>query len=503
MSSSLQQLKYYASLMVNAVDVYHGPGPIGAVWNELLEAGALLNLIEREELAPREYHLSKQGDQGPRVIFRGEPQGHEVSSLILTLLQHSGVYPKITESQSKRIASIRSLLDVETFYSAECTKCPNVVQALNIIALLNENVRHTSVNGFYYQEEAEARGVLSVPSVFIGGELVFNGDTTIDSILDSLGAEDAEVAEEVLCDVAVVGGGPSGATAALYAARKGLSVALLTDRVGGQLLDTASIENITGVDYTTGSAMSSEMQSQILKYGVSVVLGETKELENNERGFTMLCGGSRVQAKTVVVATGAKWRELGVPGEQRLKNRGVTFCPHCDGPLFTGKNVVVVGGGNSGVEAALDLSVTSSSVTLIELSKSLPADAVLVKSLTSKPNVRVMNGTRVLEINGESNVEEIVIESVDSGDTEVIKTDGVFIQAGLTPNTAWLGDFLSKNSRGEIIVDKKGSTSVPGVFAGGDATDSVYKQIATAVSGGAVAAISAAEYLNTNLRALS
>jgi alkyl hydroperoxide reductase subunit F len=244
------------------------------------------------------------------------------------------------------------------------------------------------------------------------------------------------------------------------------------------------------------------MQSQILKYGVSVVLGETKELENNERGFTMLCGGSRVQSKTVVVATGAKWRELGVPGEQRLKNRGVTFCPHCDGPLFAGKNVVVVGGGNSGVEAALDLSVTSSSVTLIELSKSLPADAVLVESLTSKPNVRVINGTRVLEINGENNVESVVVESVDSGDTEIIKTDGVFIQAGLTPNTAWLGDFLSKNSRGEIIVDKKGSTSVPGVFAGGDATDSVYKQIATAVSGGAVAAISAAEYLNTNLRAL-
>ena len=497
MSAGSQQLKYYASLMTDVVDVYHGPGPVGSVWRELLEAGALLNIVEKEDLPPREYHVRKKGDQVSRVIFRGEPQGHEVSSLVLTLLHHSGLYPKITDNQAERIASIASCLDVETFYSAECTKCPNIVQSLNIIALLNEKVSHTSVNGFHYQEESSARGVLSVPSVFIGGELAFTGDMTMDAILDRLGAESVKVSEDVLCDVAVVGGGPSGVTAALYAARKGLSVSLLTDRLGGQLLDTASIENITGVDHTTGSAMSLEMQSQLLKYGVSVVLGETEELTNDELGFSMSCGTSKVRSKTVVVATGAKWRELGVPGEQRLKNRGVTFCPHCDGPMFAGKNVVVVGGGNSGVEAALDLSVTSSSVTLIEISESLLADAVLVESLTSKPNVRVVSGTRVTEIRGETNVDAVVVESVDSGKREVIKADGVFIQAGLIPNTSWLGDFLNKNSRGEIIVDKKGSTSVIGVFAGGDATDSVYKQIATAVSGGAVAAISAAEYLNT------
>lgn len=495
MDKDLQQLAYYASLMRGPVEIRHGGKP-GHVVSRLLEAGANIRLVLDSSVPDGEYHVIGESQSQARVIFRGEPAGHEVSSFVLAVLQHSGIEPKMTESQVRRVKSVTKKITFETFYSAECVKCPEVVQSLNAISLLNENISHIATNGFYFKREAAEKNVLAVPAVFKDGVLMFNGTASIDDILDRIGAE-AEHEETIKCDVAVVGGGPAGLTAAIYAARKGFEVCVLTDRVGGQLLDTNLIENITGIQKTTGELLAGDIRRQAESYGVRILSGETSGVVRENELFRLRHGKRDVLARSVIAATGARWRRLNVDGEDRLLHKGVTFCPHCDGPLFAGKRVLVVGGGNSGAEAALDLSGTSSHVTLVEIAEKIPADAVLLESLERKGGVELISGAKVVGINGESSVDSVEIEIVSTGARRTIEVDGVFIQAGLVPNTDWLMGFADTNQRGELVVGKKGETSVPGLFAGGDATDGIYKQISTAVSGGAVAAMSAAEYLNS------
>lgn len=497
MEDRLSQLRRYASLMSREVLVKHGGDYIGEIWRDLIDAGFMVRIESDDSLEPGLYSLQVSETESARVFFSGEPEGHEVSSLVLAILQHAGVAPKISKDQMLRINSLTEKLSLETFYSAECTKCPEVVQILNIIALLNSSVCHTSINGAYNKSEAEKRGVMAVPATFLNGRLVFSGEKNIDEILDYLGAAPAGLLDEIECDVAVVGGGPAGVTSAMYAARKGLKVAIITDRKGGQLLDTEGIENITGVSYTTGSSMASGMYAQLEKYGVQVLLGRAEKISQFGDGFKILTDRGNTISRAAVLAPGAKWRELGVPGEEEFKNRGVTFCPHCDGPLFAGKEVAVVGGGNSGAEAALDLSSVASSVTLIELAETLPADSVLQESILARENIKVMTGSRVSKIVGQELVTGIDVENANTKEITRVPVSGVFIQAGLIPNTRWLADDVDLNKRGEIVVDSKGSTGVRGLFAAGDATDCHYKQISTSVGSGAVAAMGAADYLNS------
>ncbi|MCL2856947.1 MAG: alkyl hydroperoxide reductase subunit F [Oscillospiraceae bacterium] len=435
------------------------------------------------------------------IVFAGLPLGHEFTSLVMALVQVSGRKPKIEDNLIAQIKSIDKKLDFTSYVSLSCHNCPEVVQALNIMAVLNPNITHTMVEGGSFKDEVEAKQIMSVPAVHLNGQEFGSGRMTVEQILSKLGqaADSSELDEKDPYDVLVVGGGPAGSAAAIYAARKGIRTGLLAETMGGQVIETLGIENIIGTKYTEGPKFMAEVAEHIREYPVDVIPAQrAAKLEKKELLELSLDSGATLKSKTVVIATGARWRSIGVPGEQEFKNKGIAYCPHCDGPLFAGKNVAVIGGGNSGVEAAIDLAGIVNHVTVVEFLPELKADIILQKRLRSLSNVAIVTNAQTKEIAGSGKVENLTYTDQQSGEQTTVPVQGVFILIGLMPNTEWLADTVERTKIGEVIVDRHGATNVPGVFAAGDCTDSAYKQIIISMGSGATAALGAFDYLIRN-----
>jgi len=451
------------------------------------------------------FSIGRPGEPA-RVRFAGIPLGHEFTSLVLALLQVGGHPPKVADDVLAQARALDGQAVFETYVSLSCQNCPDVVQALNLLAVVNPNVRHVMVDGALFQDQVAARRIMAVPTVFLNGEVFMQGRTSLEEILAKLDTGSAaraaaKLADKGVFDVLVVGGGPAGAAAAVYAARKGIRIGVVAERFGGQLLDTMGIENFISVKETEGPRLATALEQHVREYEVDVMNlqratalvpagapGQPHELR--------LESGASLRARAVIVATGARWRELGVPGEREYRNRGVAYCPHCDGPLYKGRRVAVVGGGNSGVEAAIDLAGIVEHVTLLEFAPQLRADAVLQRKLHSLPNVTVVTDAQTTEVVG--NGERVVaLRYTDrrSGEARELALAGLFVQIGLLPNTGWLAGTVGLSKHGEIEVDARGQTSVPGVFAAGDATTVPYKQIVIAMGEGSKAALAAFDHL--------
>jgi len=437
--------------------------------------------------------------------FAGIPMGHEFTSLVLALLQVGGHPSKTAPEVIEQIKALDGDYRFETYFSLSCQNCPDVVQALNLMAVLNPNVKHVAIDGALFQDEVEARQIMSVPSIYLNGELFTQGRMSEEEILAKLdtgsSARDAEkLKAKDAFDVLVVGGGPAGAAAAIYAARKGIRTGVAAERFGGQVLDTMAIENFISVKETEGPKLARALEEHVREYEVDIMnLQRASQLiPAGEDGLhrVRFDNGGELKAKTLILATGARWREMNVPGEQEYRGRGVAYCPHCDGPLFKGKRVAVIGGGNSGVEAAIDLAGIVAHVTLLEFGEDLRADAVLQRKLNSLPNVRVLKMAQTTEVKGDGQkVTGLVYKDRSSEDIHSVELEGIFVQIGLLPNSEWLKGTLELSRFGEIIVDAKGQTSIPGVFAAGDVTTVPYKQIVIAVGEGAKASLSAFDHL--------
>ncbi|CAM4191215.1 alkyl hydroperoxide reductase subunit F [Lederbergia lenta] len=435
------------------------------------------------------------------VTFAGIPLGHEFTSLVLALLQVSGRAPKVDQKVIDQIKNIKEEYHFESYISLSCQNCPEVVQALNLMSILNPNITHTMIDGAAYKEEVESKNIMAVPTVFLNGESFGSGRMTVEEILAKLGsAPDAsEFADKEPFDVLVVGGGPAGASAAIYAARKGIRTGIAAERFGGQILDTASIENFISVKHTEGPKLAASLEEHVKEYNIDVMnLQRAKRLEKKDLIEIELENGAVLKSKTVILSTGARWRDVGVPGEAEFRNKGVAYCPHCDGPLFEGKHVAVIGGGNSGVEAAIDLAGIVKHVTVLEFMPELKADSVLQDRLYSLPNVTVLKNVQTKEITGTDSVNGISYIERDTEIEQHIELSGVFVQIGLVPNTDWLGDSVERNRFGEIVIDNRGATNVPGVFAAGDCTTNPYKQIIISMGSGATASLGAFDYLVRN-----
>ena len=440
--------------------------------------------------------------EAPRIHFAGIPMGHEFTSLVLALLQTGGHPPKVDQAVIDQIKALRGRFEFETFISLSCHNCPDVVQALNLMAVLNPGVTSTMIDGALFQDVVNARQIMAVPTVFLNGENFGQGRMTIEEILAKVdtGAA-ARAAEEISAkeafDVLVVGGGPAGAAAAIYAARKGIRTGVVAERFGGQVMDTLGIENFISVKETEGPKLAAALEQHVKQYEVDLMtLQKATRLVAGDLIEIQLENGATLKSKSVILSTGARWREMNVPGEKEYKAKGVCFCPHCDGPLFKGKRVAVIGGGNSGVEAAIDLAGIVAHVTLLEFADTLRADAVLQKKLYSLPNVTVIKSALTTEVTGDGQkVTGIRYKDRVGGAEQVVELEGIFVQIGLLPNTDWLKGTVELSRHGEVIIDAKGQTSIPGVFAAGDCTTVPYKQIIIAMGAGATASLSAFDHL--------
>lgn len=460
------------------------------------------NITVEQAALPRTPSFSvNRADEETGVVFAGIPLGHEFTSLVLALLQVSGRAPKVEQNVIDQIKSIKGEYRFETYVSLTCHNCPDVVQALNTMSVLNPGITHTMIDGAAFKDEVESKDIMAVPSVYLNGEFFNSGRMTLEEILAKLvDAPDASAfADKEPFDVLVVGGGPAGASAAIYAARKGIRTGIVAERFGGQVSDTLGIENFISVKYTEGPKLVASLEEHVKEYNIDVMkLQRAARLEKKDLIELELENGAVLKSKTVILSTGARWRNVGVPGEAEFKNKGVAYCPHCDGPLFAGRDVAVIGGGNSGIEAAIDLAGIVRHVTVLEFMPELKADAVLQDRLYSLPNVTVLKNVQTKEITGTDKVDGI--SYIDRATEEVhhIELQGVFVQIGLVPNTDWLGDTVERTRFGEIVVDNHGATNVPGVFAAGDCTNSPYKQIIISMGSGANAALGAFDYLIRN-----
>lgn len=441
------------------------------------------------------------------VRFAGLPLGHEFTSLVLALLHVGGHPPRLDAEVIERIKGLDGDYSFETYFSQSCQNCPDVVQALNTMSALNPRIRHVAIDGALFQAEVEERQVMAVPTILLNGQPFGQGRMEVEQILAKLdtGAE-ARAAEKIKTkdafEVLVIGGGPAGAAAAVYAARKGIRTGVAAERFGGQVLDTMAIENFISVQHTEGPKLATALEQHVKQYDVDVMnLQKAVGLvgPKTEGGLieVKLENGASLKSRTVILSTGARWRNVNVPGEAQYKNKGVAYCPHCDGPLFKGKRVAVIGGGNSGVEAAIDLAGIVAHVTLIEYDSQLRADAVLQRKLASLPNVKIVTSAMTTEIHGDgAKVSGLSYKDRNHDTAHRVDLEGVFVQIGLVPNTEWLKDSgVALSNRGEIEVDYRGETTMPGVFAAGDATTTPYKQIIIAMGEGAKASLSAFDYL--------
>ncbi|MDA3130248.1 alkyl hydroperoxide reductase subunit F [Aliibacillus thermotolerans] len=468
--------------------------------NEIASMSSKITVEETKLERTPSFSVNRVGED-TGIVFAGLPLGEEFTSLILALLQVSGRAPKVDQSVIDQIKSIDEEYHFETFVSLSCHNCPEVVQALNIMSVLNPNITHTMIDGATNKEEAEERNVRAVPAVFLNGKFWNGGRISIQEILAKLGEGTSveEFEEKDPFDVLVIGGGPAGASAAIYAARKGIRTGIVAERFGGQILDTLSIENFISVKETQGPKLAQALEEHVKEYDIDVMdLQRAKRLEKKDLIEVELENGAVLKSKSVIISTGARWRNVNVPGEEEFKNKGVAYCPHCDGPLYEGKDVAVIGGGNSGVEAAIDLAGIAKHVTVLEFASELKADQVLQERLYSLPNVTVLTNAATKEITGTDNVNGLTYTDRETGEEHHIELEGVFVQIGLVPNTEWLEGTLERNKFGEIIVDKQGATSIPGVFAAGDCTDSAYNQIVISMGSGATAALGAFDYLIRN-----
>ncbi len=454
------------------------------------------------------FTLQRNGSE-TSLRFAAIPLGHEFTSLVLALLWTGGHPPKVEPEVIEQIRSLDGEFSFEVYMSLTCHNCPDVVQALSLMAILNPKVKTVVIDGGLFQDEVNGREIMAVPSVWLNGKDFGSGRMSVEEIVAKLDVKAADREAEKLTakapyDVLVVGGGPAGAAAAVYAARKGIRTGIASERFGGQVNDTMAIENYISVKETDGPKFATSLEQHVKAYEVDVMnLQRAARLvpAADAGGYVEieLANGGSLKAKTVILSTGARWRNVNVPGEQEYKNKGVAYCPHCDGPLFKGKRVAVIGGGNSGIEAAIDLAGLVSHVTVLEFADALRADAVLVKKLHSLPNVTVHLSAQTTELTGDgSKLNGIRYTDRTSGQSHLIELEGVFVQIGLVPNTEWLKDTIELTRHGEIIVDARGQTSVPGVFAAGDATTTPFKQIIIAAGEGAKAALSAFDHIIRN-----
>jgi alkyl hydroperoxide reductase subunit F len=474
--------------------------------HDIAETSPLVRVTEtREPAGPHRtpsFAINRPGENhGPR--FAGLPMGHEFTSLVLALLQVGGYPPKVEQDVLEQIRALDTDLEFEVYVSLTCHNCPDVVQALNLMAVQNPRIKTTMIEGSLFQEEIEQRQIMGVPTVFLNGTMFGNGRMSLEEILakvDTSGTEREarKMAAKEPFDVLIVGGGPAGAAAAVYAARKGIRTGIASERFGGQVLDTLGIENFVSVKETEGPKFALALEEHVRHYDVDIMNLQRARGLKPDGGMieVQLENGAALKARSVILSTGARWRKLGVPGEEQYRNKGVAYCPHCDGPLFKGKRVAVVGGGNSGVEAAIDLAGIVGHVTLLEFADQLRADAVLQRKLASLPNVTTILNAQTTEMTGDGQkVNGLVYNDRATGQSHRIELDGVFVQIGLVPNTEWLKGTVELSRHGEIVVDAKGQTSIPGVFAAGDATTVPFKQIIIAAGDGAKAALGAFDHL--------
>ncbi len=465
-----------------------------------------IEVLAADDDARRPSFLIRRTGTDVEVRFAGIPLGHEFTSLVLALLQVGGHPSTASPEVIQQVLDLEGEHHFETYFSLTCQNCPDVVQALNLMSILNPNITHTAIDGALFPSEVDERKVLAVPSVFRNGEPFDQGRMTLEQIvakLDTGAAERvaAELADKDPYDVLVVGGGPAGAASAIYAARKGIRTGVAAERFGGQVLDTMAIENFVSVSYTEGPKLATALEQHVHQYDVDVMNLQratrlTPPAEPGGLVSVRLASGATLSSKTVILSTGARWRAMNVPGEDEYRNKGVTYCPHCDGPLFKGKRVAVIGGGNSGAEAAIDLAGVVRHVTLIEFDDRLRADEVLQAKLRSLPNVDIVVSALTTEVVGDGEqVTGLVYEDRTNGESRTVELEGVFVQIGLLPNTEWLEGAVELSPRGEVVIDDRGETSVPGVFAAGDCTTVPYKQIVIAMGAGATAALSAFDHL--------
>lgn len=500
------QLSQYLQLMEGSVLIKVSAGS-DSVSSDMIalvdEIASMTSLIttERTKL-PRtpSFSIQRAGEENG-ITFAGIPLGHEFNSLVLALLQVSGRAPKVEQKIIEQIRELKGSYQFESYISLSCHNCPEVVQALNLMSVLNPAITHTMVDGAVFQEEVQAKNIMAVPVVYLNGEFFSSGRMSVEEILAKI-SDSSDISEfegRDPFDILVVGSGPAGASAAIYAARKGIRTGMVAERFGGQVKETLGIENFISMKYTEGPKLAENLEEHVKEYQIDVMkLQRAKSLTKKDLVEVELENGAVLKSKAVILSTGARWRSIGVPGEAEFKNRGIAYCPHCDGPLFKGKRVAVIGGGNSGVEAAIDLAGIAEHVTVLEFMPELKADTVLQKRLYSLPNATVLTNVKTTEITGDEKVNGLSYMECGTEEIRHLELEGVFILIGLVPNTEWLNGTVERNRFGEIIVDSHGATNVPGVFAAGDCTNSPYKQIIIAMGSGANAALGAFDYLIRN-----
>lgn len=503
LASYLERLKRPLELTIS-VDESAASRELGELVQDVAAASPLVNVAESKAKDARvpSFGISAQGEQ-PRVVFAGLPMGHEFTSLVLALLHVGGHPPKEDAALLEQIKQLDGDYHFETFFSQSCHNCPDVVQALNLMAALNPRIKHTAIDGGVFQDEVTARQVMGVPTVFLNGERFGQGRMELAEVVSKLDKNDESKRAEQLnkkdvFDVLIIGGGPAGAAAAIYAARKGISTGLVAERFGGQTLDTLAIENYISVPETEGPRFAAALEQHVRVYPVDIIKHEraARLIPGDSVHQVQLKSGATLKGRTVILATGARWRDMNVPGEAEYRTKGVTYCPHCDGPLFKGKRVAVIGGGNSGVEAAIDLAGVVAHVTLLEFADDLKADAVLQRKLRSLSNVDIIVQARTTQVNGDgTKVTGLTYENRATKELIDLPLEGIFVQIGLLPNTDWLRESIELTRFGEIVIDAKGKTSVPGVYAAGDVTTVPFKQIIIATGDGAKAALGAFEHL--------
>ena len=486
--------------------------------DESASSQEMLGMLEEVTSLSEKITLNKETDVSKRIpsfevnreidatgiTFAGIPSGHEFTSFVLALLQAGGHPLKLDAEKIEQIKNIQGKFHFETYISLSCHNCPDVVQALNAMSIINPNISHTMIDGALFQKEVEDKQIMAVPTIFLNGEPFGQGRMELDEIVNKIDSsaslkEAEKISKKETYDILIVGGGPAGASAAVYSARKGLRTGIVSERFGGQVMDTLGIENFISVKATEGPKLVTALEEHVKEYDVDIMnLQRAKSIQKNDENALFeveLENGGKLKSKSVIIATGARWRELNVPGEKEFKGKGVAYCPHCDGPLFKGKHVAVIGGGNSGVEATIDLANIVGHVTLFEFAPELKADDILQKRLYSLPNVDVILNAQTLEVLGTDKVNSMIYLDRKTNEKKTISLEGIFIQIGLLPNTDFVKNTVDLSKFGEIIIDSHGQSSLKGLFAAGDATTVPYKQIIIAMSEGAKASLGAFDYL--------
>jgi alkyl hydroperoxide reductase subunit F len=505
------QLQDYMTRLVNPIKLL-------ANLDETASSQEMLEMLEEVASLSEKITLNKETDVSKRIpsfevnretdvtgiTFAGIPSGHEFTSFVLALLQAGGHPLKIDAEKIEQIKNIQGKFHFETYISLSCHNCPDVVQALNAMSIINSNISHVMIDGALFQKEVEDKQIMAVPTIFLNDKPFGQGRMELDEIVNKIDSsaslkEAEKISKKETYDILIVGGGPAGASAAVYSARKGLRTGIVSERFGGQVMDTLGIENFISVKATEGPKLVTALEEHVKEYDVDIMnLQRAKSIQKNDENALFeveLENGGKLKSKSVIVATGARWRELNVPGEKEFKGKGVAYCPHCDGPLFKGKHVAVIGGGNSGVEATIDLANIVGHVTLFEFAPELKADDILQKRLYSLPNVDVILNAQTLEVLGTDKVNSMIYLDRKTNEKKTISLEGIFIQIGLLPNTDFVKNTVDLSKFGEIIIDSHGQSSLKGLFAAGDATTVPYKQIIIAMSEGAKASLGAFDYL--------